>query len=57
MRIVVLVAALLFIAAIGALTAVDISRHGLTVAAVLALLIELLFGVGILGALLGRPRR
>ena len=55
MRTVVLIVALVFIGGLAALTAIDISRYGLTGLDVLALLILLLFSTGILGALTHRP--
>ncbi len=55
MRTILLVVVLVFIAGFGALTAIDISRYGLTGLDVLAILILVLFCTGIVGALLHRP--
>jgi hypothetical protein len=55
MRTVLLVVVLVFIAGFGALTAIDISRYGLTGLDILAILILVLFSTGIVGALLHRP--
>jgi len=56
MRIPVLVIALLFIAGLGVLTGIDIARYGITVLSVLAILVLVLFLVGIVGALREPPR-
>jgi hypothetical protein len=56
MRFLLLAVVLLFTAAIGALTVRDIADNGLNWLDVLALLVVLLFGTGIVGALLHRPR-
>ena len=48
---------LLFIAALGALTVRDIHTHGLTPVGVLAVIIVVVFTIGIIGALLHPPRR
>jgi NADH:ubiquinone oxidoreductase subunit 6 (subunit J) len=56
MRIPVLVIALLFIAGLGVLTGIDIARYGITVLSVLAILVLVLFMVGIVGALRQPPR-
>jgi hypothetical protein len=55
MRTVLLVVVLVFIAGFGTLTAIDISRYGLTGLDILAILILVLFSTGIVGALLHRP--
>ncbi len=55
MRTVLLVVALAFIAALGFLTARDISHYGLNVLDVASILILILFSTGIVGALLHRP--
>jgi hypothetical protein len=55
MRTVLLVVVLVFIAGFGALTAIDISRYGLTGLDVVAILILILFSTGIVGALRHRP--
>ena len=56
MRLAVLTVALLFIAALAVLTVRDIHTHGLTPVGVLAVLVVVLFTIGILGALLNPPR-
>jgi hypothetical protein len=57
LRLLVLTIALLFIGALGALTVRDIHMHGLTPVAVLAILIVVVFTIGVIGALLHPPRR
>jgi membrane associated rhomboid family serine protease len=57
LRLLVLTIALLFDAALGALTVRDIHTHGITPVAVLAIMIVVLFTIGIIGALLHSPRR
>ena len=57
MRFVLLVVVVVFTAFIGVLTALDMARHGVTWLDVLAILIVILFGTGIVGALLYRPPR
>ncbi len=56
MRVPVLVIALLFIVGLGVLTGIDIARYGVTVLSVLAILVLVLFTIGIVGALRERPR-
>jgi hypothetical protein len=56
MRLVLLGVALLFIAMLGVLTALDISNNGLTGLDGLAVLILVLFTTGIVGALRHPPR-
>ena len=56
MRIPVLVIALAFIAGLGVLTGVDIARNGVTVLSVLAILVLVLFMIGIVGALREPPK-
>lgn len=56
MRFVLLLVSVAFTALIAVLTILDISRHGVSWLDVLALLIVLLFGTGLIGALLSRPR-
>ena len=56
MRIVVLVVTLVFIGLLGALTISDFVNNGVTVAGILAVLILVLFGVGIVGALRQPPQ-
>ena len=57
MRIVVLVLVVVFTVLIGVLTALDMIRHGVNWLDVLAILIVILFGTGIVGALMQPPRR
>ena len=57
MRGVVFTIALVFIAGFAALTAQDLSRHGLAAPDLIALVVLVLFTVGILGAILKPPRR
>jgi hypothetical protein len=54
-RTAILIVALLFIAALATLTALDIARYGLTALDVLAILILVLFCTGIVGALRNPP--
>ena len=56
MRYLMLAVVVVFTAGIGALTVRDIVDNGLTWLDMLALLVVLLFGTGIVGALLHRPR-
>ena len=55
MRVTVLTLALLFIVLLAALTVADIANNGLTALDVVAVLILVLFSVGVLGALRTRP--
>jgi hypothetical protein len=48
--------ALVFIAGLGVLTVMDIAKYGVTAASVLALLVLVLFMIGIVGALRQPPR-
>jgi len=57
LRLAVLTIALLFVAALATLTVRDIHTHGLTAVSVLAIVIVVLFTIGIIGALLHPPRR
>ena len=57
MRLAVFTVALLFIVALGVLTARDIRMHGATPVDVVAILVLVLFTTGIVGALLHPPRR
>jgi len=57
MRLAVLTLALLFVGALGALTLRDIHMHGLTPVGVLAVIIVVVFTIGVIGALLHPPRR
>jgi hypothetical protein len=56
LRVIVLTIALLFIAALGVLTALDIAKYGVTALGILAILILVLFMIGIVGALREPPR-
>jgi len=56
MRIVVLTITVLFIVMLGALTAIDFVRHGVTVLGVTAVFIVVLFMIGIVGALRPPPK-
>jgi hypothetical protein len=56
MRYLVLVIVVVFTVFIGVLTALDMIHHGVTWLDVLSILIVILFGVGIVGALLHPPR-
>ena len=56
MRIFVLVVTLVFIAVLGALTISDFVNNGVTVVGILAVLILVLFGLGIVGALRQPPQ-
>ncbi|HWK17244.1 MAG TPA: hypothetical protein VNR66_07305 [Solirubrobacteraceae bacterium] len=56
MRIFVLVVTLVFIGVLGALTISDFVNNGVTVVGILAVLILVLFGVGIVGALRQPPQ-
>lgn len=55
MRYLVLIVALLFIAMLGTLTALDIGRYGLNVLNAAAILIMVMFCTGIVGALRHPP--
>ncbi len=57
MRYVLLVLVVAFTVLIGVLTALDMIHHGVNWLDVLAILIVVLFGTGIVGALLHPPRR
>ena len=57
MRLVIFAAALVFIAAMALLTALYLSTNGVTVAGILGVLVLIVCGVGVLGALLHPPRR
>ncbi len=55
MRGVILIVALVFIAALGALTVIDIVRYGLSAVDVAAIFVLVLFMTGIVGALRQPP--
>jgi hypothetical protein len=57
MRYVLLVLVVAFTGLIGVLTALDMIHHGVTWLDMLAILIVILFGTGIVGALLHPPRQ
>ena len=57
MRLVLLILVVAFTVLIGVLTALDMVHHGVNWLDVLAILIVVLFGTGIVGALLQPPRR
>jgi cytochrome c biogenesis protein CcdA len=57
MRFVLLVLVLAFTVLIAVLTALDVIHHGVNWLDVLAILIVILFGTGIVGALVQPPRR
>jgi hypothetical protein len=57
MRYVLLVLVVSFTVLIGVLTALDMIHHGVNWLDVLAILVVVLFGTGIVGALLQPPRR
>jgi hypothetical protein len=56
MRFLLLAVVVVFTAGIGALTVRDIVDNGVTWLDVLAILVVVLFGTGIVGSLLHRPR-
>jgi hypothetical protein len=56
-RVLVFAAALLFILGLGLLTALYIKNSGLTVVGVLGLIVLIVCGIGVLGAILHQPRR
>ena len=56
-RLLVLLVAALFVSGFAYLTVVTIAEQGLTLAGLLSVLILLLLGVGIVGALFNPPRR
>lgn len=57
MRILVFAAALLFVLGLGVLTVLYLKTNGLTVVGVLGLIVLIVCGVGVLGAILHQPRR
>jgi hypothetical protein len=56
-RYLVFAAALVFIGGLGLLTALYFSSNGVTVVGVLGLIVWVVCGVGVIGALLHPPRR
>lgn len=57
MRLLVFVSALLFILGLGLLTVLYLKSNGVTVVGVLGVIVLIVCGVGVLGALLQPPRR
>jgi hypothetical protein len=57
MRLVLLAIVVVFTALIGVLTVLDMVNNGVTWLDVLAILVVILFGTGIVGALVQSPRR
>jgi hypothetical protein len=57
MRIVVFALALVFIVGMAVLTALDISRNGITGLGVVGVFVVIVVGVGIIGALTEPPRK
>jgi hypothetical protein len=57
MRALVFLSALLFIAALGLLTILYVRSSGLTVVGVLGIIVFVVCGVGVVGALLHPPRK
>lgn len=57
MRFLVFAGALVFIAAFGLLTAVYLSNNGITFVGVVGVIVLIICGVGVIGALLHPPRR
>jgi hypothetical protein len=55
-RLALLIVALLFIAGLGVLTAIDLARYGVNALNVLSIAILVLFATGIVGALRRPPR-
>jgi hypothetical protein len=56
-RVLVLLVAALFIVGFAFLTLSDIAARGFTLGSAISILVIALMGIGILGALLNRPRR
>ena len=56
MRLLVFGIAVVFIIGLAVLTVIDISRHGVTGIGLVSILVLVVFGVGVLGAL-GQPPR
>lgn len=57
MRILVFAAALVFVVGLGVLTVLYLKSNGLTVVGVLGLIVLIVCGIGVLGAILHQPRR
>jgi hypothetical protein len=56
-RILVFAAALVFVVGLGVLTVLYLKSNGLTVVGVLGLIVLIVCGIGVLGAILHQPRR
>jgi hypothetical protein len=56
MRLLLLAVVVVFTAALGMLTVLDMTNNGVTWLDILAILVVVLFGTGIVGSLLHRPR-
>jgi hypothetical protein len=56
MRLLLLAVVVVFTAGLGMLTVQDMVNHGVTWLDILAILVVVLFGTGIVGSLLHRPR-
>lgn len=57
MRVLVYASALLFISALGLLTVLYVKNNGLTVVGVLGIIVFVVCGVGVVGALIHPPRK
>lgn len=57
MRIIVFAVAVVFIIGMAALTALDFSKHGVTGLGIVGLLVVIVVGVGIIGALTEPPKK
>lgn len=57
MRAAVFAVAVVFIAAMAVLTALDFARHGVTGLGVVGLIVVVIVGVGIIGAMTEPPRK
>lgn len=55
MRLLVTVIAILFIGALAVITVLDFARNGVTGLGVVSLIVVVVIGIGILGALLQKP--
>jgi hypothetical protein len=56
-RIVVALFAVVFIVGMGLLTALDFANNGVTLVGIVGLIVLIVIGVGVLGALLQPPRK
>ena len=57
MRVIVALFAVVFIVGMGLLTALDFANNGVTLVGVVGLMVVIVIGVGVLGALLQPPRK